>query len=245
MQSVIGSIDKFFSQTEIIKIGNKKYAKKKYTKELGIIKWFIIKSLSIPVSIYPFVFNPRERMRREIDFFDNMYRKILVPKVIEVNWDKLYIIREYVEGHILNLRHDVKTWSEVGTTLHKVHNEDYSLGDSKVTNFLVSKNNTVYIIDAEQAIASSATNHRIWDIIVFLATVIHVYITDIMTAFMVHEEEFKAKIKAFLESYADSGGSEILEKLRRDTKSKMLIHVLIPFPYNLKFLRIIKDAAHR
>lgn len=242
MQGIIDSINRFFGQVEIVEVGGRVYVKKKYTKELGVIKWFIIKSLSIPVNMYPFVFSPRERMKRELSFFDYMYGKIKVPRVVEVNWDELYIVREYVNGRMLSLKFNEHIWGLTGSLLYKIHSEDYALGDSKISNFLVSEDeNTVYVIDAEQAIKTSLSIHKKWDIVVLLATLIHIYVADMMTTFVIREEEFRSKIERFLKFYVDSGGVDVLDGIRKDVKSKTLVHLLIPFPYNVKILKIINQ----
>lgn len=235
------TIDKFFSQTEIIEINGKKYVKKRYTKELGIVKWFIIKSLSIPVNMYPFVFNPRERLCREVSFFDYMKDRVFVPRVVETNYEKLYIVREYIEGKILDVTSNENLWKNVGRTLGKIHVEGYSLGDSKITNFLLSENNRIYIIDAEQAIPSDQENHRLWDIVVFLSTMTYKSIMTMITSTTTMANELDTKIKDLLVFYGETAGMDILDKLRKDVKTKILIHMLIPFPYNIRIMKMLDE----
>lgn len=241
-QTFLHSIDKFFGQIEVVKVGNRLFVRKKYTKELGIIKWFIIKSLSIPVKTFPFAFSPRERMRREIGFFDAMKAIVNTPKIIEVNWDELYTVREYIEGElpIVNSPHNL--WEDIGQTLARVHNTGFALGDSKITNFIKSSTRGIYIIDGEQAIETENSIHRVWDLIVLVTTCIHTHILTAMSTFTWGEKKVFNNIKVMLRAYSDSGCHKILEIIREDSRAKILVHMLVPFPYNLRFLRIVRSV---
>ena len=62
------SIDKLISQAEVITFEGRKAIKKVFTSEVGIIKWLPLALLLRPV--YPFTLDPRERFKRELNFFN-------------------------------------------------------------------------------------------------------------------------------------------------------------------------------
>lgn len=154
-------IDRLISQSEIVVIDGKKYVKKRYFKEVGIIKW-------IPPTIlfrvnYPFTLSPRERFKRELDFMTYGWRGFVrTPKLVSTDDEKLEILREYIEGNVINYLRDSKS---LGRALALIHMRGWALGDVKPTNFLVDESSAhVYVIDAEQSVRTDDLTHKAWDV---------------------------------------------------------------------------------
>ncbi|MGC8675398.1 MAG: hypothetical protein ACP5SL_03275, partial [Fervidicoccus sp.] len=93
--SFLWQLASFFEQSEVREENGKKIVVKNYIKPNGLIKWFL---LNIPIVwfFYQFTVDPLERMKREVNFFESYSGEVLVPKIIEKNFEKYYIKREYI-----------------------------------------------------------------------------------------------------------------------------------------------------
>lgn len=156
------------SQSTIIEINGKKYVKKSYGEIAGITKWVIVNFPFIQL-LYPFETDPWKRMIREYSFFINPPRTVKTPKILEYNPNELVLIREYIGGREPSLNGEDAVM--LGEKLADIHNEDYCLGDTKPSNFILL-NNEVYVIDAEQSIKECYEDaYKIWDTLFHLLAV--------------------------------------------------------------------------
>ncbi|HEW63559.1 hypothetical protein IOK49_05965 [Fervidicoccus fontis] len=146
--SFLWQLASFFEQSEVREENGKKIVVKNYIKPNGLIKWFL---LNIPIVwfFYQFTVDPLERMKREVNFFESYSGEVLVPKIIEKNFEKYYIKREYIDGRVPNLKSQEDLY-RVGVALGNIHNKDFCLGDTRPQNFLIL-NEHMAIIDAEQS----------------------------------------------------------------------------------------------
>ena len=234
-------LDDILKQTTIEERDGRKVVIKIYRKETGIVKWFIIKSLSLPLQLYPFTFMARERMRREIDFFQSRPGGVLTPEIYDVNWSELYIVREYVEGEWFNYKDKAEVYRDVAKTIARIHESGYALGDSKFTNFLRSSKG-IYVVDAEQSIPSRDKNHMAWDLLVLLITLYHIVITN--KPFII-PKEFLNKMKEFLKTYIEEYDLEPVEKVIKNVKLRTVIHVLLPPLQGYWFVKVFKDLQKK
>lgn len=220
------NLDQLIAQTEIITINKKKYVRKKFSSEIGFLKW-------LPPSIvfrssYPFAMNARERLLREVSFFKaKIWSYVQVPNVIAVDEDNLVIIREFVEGSYLDYKKEGKS---LGRILGEIHKKGYVMGDVKPTNFIL--NNRPYIIDAEQAVQNTDPALRSWDLIltIFFASF----------SFLMDRKSFRNFLTQFLNEYLNSGGDAeaVAEML---TLKNSGIAMIIPLPHLVIAAEIIEQ----
>ncbi len=197
-------IDRLISQSEIVVIDGRKYVRKRYLKEVGIIKW-IPPTILFRVS-YPFTLSPRERFKRELNFMTYGWQGFVrTPKPVHIDEENLEILREYVEGSVINYLRDSEP---LGRALALIHGEGWALGDVKPTNFLVNKDSThVYVIDAEQSVRTNDLTHKAWDITLTAFFASYAYLSD-LTA-------YEAFLQEFLREYVRGweGGIAVLREL--------------------------------
>lgn len=148
-----------FEQSTVVLKDGKKVVIKRFS-DISSVKWFI----SIPFRpFYPFALSASERLKREYTFFNSSHELVRTPKVYSVNWKDKVLEREFVEGEPL-AKFDVETSCRVlAKTLATLHREGWCLGDTKLTNIIIS-NGEIYVIDGEQAIRSNNELYIVWDI---------------------------------------------------------------------------------
>lgn len=239
MSRIIDFIDRLLSQSRIMEKNGVKVVIKKYDRESGFIKWITVKTASLMVPIYPYTFSPRERMRREVEFFTRRPGNVNVPKILEVNNDKLYIVREYVDGEVFSPTFKPDYWSLLAEALYRIHRDNYVMGDSKYTNFMIKDRSQVYVIDAEQAIYSEEEIHRAWDILVFLVTTYYP-----LLMYTIDPWNHKG-VRKFIEGYANLGGVDTLDTLTSEIRLKTIANVLLPFPQGYLVFKTIRDIIRR
>ncbi len=223
-------IEKLISQAEIIEHEGRKAVKKVFTREIGIIKWLPPTLLFRP--IYPFTLDPRERFERELNFLNlgasGRWETFTTPKILSADSDSLTIIREYIDGTLINYKRDIGLLS---SALTEIHLKNYVLGDVKPTNFIVY-NGTLYIIDAEQAIESRSIEHRAWDLALNIFFMSYMVLWDLPV--------FKDLVRRFLENYLSNGGSS--ESVKNITSVKLSsISLLMPLPHLVALVRVIEE----
>lgn len=220
---LITLLDRIVSQSEVVERLGVKYVLKKFTGETSL-KWFPLSTFL--GFVYPFTYDPLERLERELSFFSKKWG-FKTPKIVEVDKENRRILREYVEGRVLDIDTDAV---KLGKVLGEVHKEGWALGDVKLTNFLVGDDNSVYVIDAEQAISGAETQHMAWDLYLALLMVSYVYIKS--------PSRFEEFLKDFLSSH-DSvcNCKEIYEGFNTPKLQSLLI--LLPPSHLLKLAKII------
>lgn len=222
-------LDKIISQSEIVTVNGVKYVRKRYAKEVGIMKW--LPPVLFLKPIYPFTLEPKERLQREVKFFSMSWRSFHVPKILKYDINKLEILREYIAGDVINYKsiNDVETLAKVYA---EVHSTGYSLGDVKPTNFLKDEKGNIYVIDAEQAVKSEGVDAKSWDLIATVLLSSYTYIAN-MTG-------FKNFLKSFLKGYLDNGGSDkALTNMMSQRFSGLII--LIPLPHLVTIIEVLES----
>ncbi|MEM1625702.1 MAG: serine/threonine protein kinase [Sulfolobaceae archaeon] len=181
----------------------------KYYDTLMSIKWYFIVSA---FKVYPFVSSPKERMKRELNFMTyNWKDKIFVPKIIDFDFEKFILYREYIDGRELK---DQEDYELLGSSLSVIHNNNFVLGDTKISNFLIDKYNKkkLYVIDAEQSLQLDSPKYRSWDLLVLLFFIAVENIYDI--------KRFENISKVILDAYEPT--PEIVKGIF-DTKNTFLL----------------------
>lgn len=211
-------LDRLISQSEVVDVGGGKVVKKRFVKEVGVIKW-------LPPTIllrgtYPFTLNPKERFSRELDFFTNeVWEGVKVPEVIAADEEVLEIVREYVDGKPLDYRVNADL---IARTLAEIHCRGRALGDVKPTNFLVTGEGTLYVIDAEQSVRTTDRAHWAWDIALTMFFASYANLTDL--------GGFRRFVSRFVKSYVASGGLvETFDEILTPRFSPLTL--LMPLPH--------------
>ncbi len=191
--SSVPNMDKLISQTEVIERNGRKLVVKKFTKEIGLIKW--IPPAVIFRATYPFTLLAKERFRREVRFLTSPWVRFKTPKLIEAREEEPTIVREYVEGEILNYKKDSPL---LAAALAEIHMKGWALGDVKPTNFIVSRGGELYVIDAEQAVDTGNTSHMSWDLMLTAFFAAYTYFFDL--------EGYRKVLRGFFKAYLSQGG---------------------------------------
>jgi tRNA A-37 threonylcarbamoyl transferase component Bud32 len=236
-------VENIVKQSEILDINGSMYVYKKYSKEPGLIKWFLIKTANLIVQAYPFTINPRRRMIREVTFMDDHEKQVRTPKIILKDWITNSIVREYIVGKVFDPLMNEKEYENIGKVLAETHNSEYVLGDTKYTNFMKS-DNEYYIIDAEQAVKTTNKAYMYWDIFVFTTTIIY----GILFKKPIIDPSFiKERITSLINSYIDKINYEYQEILSYINKInyKSLIYMLLPYPYNTIYIKTLKQLLKK
>jgi Kae1-associated kinase Bud32 len=146
-----------------------------------------------------------------------------VPKIFYVSNPERLIFMEYIEGknlshiikHIAAEPEKTKTQQElrhietVGELFAKIHSHGMTLGDTKPENIIVNKNNTLYLIDFEQAIQDG---DKTWDIAVFL------YYAGHYIQLLQNDGTAEAITEAFIKGYIKGGGE--IKNIKKITSPK-------------------------
>jgi tRNA A-37 threonylcarbamoyl transferase component Bud32 len=198
-------ISTLLDQTDVKLVDGNKVAVKHYTKPSGLIKWLILNFPPIPF-YYPLTLDPEERMKREIAFFNSEIVGVFRPKIYKINWEKIFMEREYIEGREISLE-SIEDIEALGRTISKIHSASFCLGDTKPENFIVS-NEKVYVIDAEQSLERCPKKKYIgWDI---MLTALFIFWSNPLAT----PQEYSSKFSTFLQGYRDEGGDLSWEILK-------------------------------
>lgn len=141
------------SQVLIQEERDRKIIKKKYNG-FNSYKWILSPLFQL---FYPFAALSKSRLERELEFL-NSNNDIKKPKVYSFDLSNKELNREYVDGKV-----DYCEGSKLGKLFSDIHKEGYSLGDSKLDNFICNSEGA-YIIDSEQAIKTNKERYRYWDV---------------------------------------------------------------------------------
>jgi tRNA A-37 threonylcarbamoyl transferase component Bud32 len=191
----IEGLDSLVAQSEVREEGGVRVVVKRFTKEVGLLKW-LPPAVFLRAS-YPYALSPRERFGREVRFMTFQgWEGFRVPRVLSFDEEELVIVREYVDGRYLDCG-GLEDVVRLGSVLAESHRKGFSLGDVKPTNFLVSGGST-YVIDAEQS-TQFREELGSWDIAVATFFIALLNIARV--------REFGEYYAAFSEAYVGGGGS--------------------------------------
>lgn len=240
MLNLLEYLDDFSRQIEIYEMHNRKLVVKNYRKETGILKWLLVNASNLTINIYPFAFQPSKRIEREVFFHRKGPQCFKKPALYVADFMSLRIIREFVEGVPFPKAESEENFFKLGVCLSKLHGEKWALGDSKISNFILSEN-SIYLIDSEQATCSEEIRHYAWDLIVLASTIVFFSLEHMVYG----KKDLKKIIRAAIEGYSAGGGVEaknILETLEKPSL-KTITFILIPYPYNKMFLSIWREVS--
>lgn len=238
-RGIIEILEDFLKQSKILYINDQPFIYKQYSREHGLVKWFFIKAANLFVQAYPFTLEPKNRMIRETTFMEDNAKPIKTPRIIVKDWISTSVVREYLEGTHFNPYFDRDEYYVLGEVIAKIHSYGYVMGDTKYTNFL-KIHSQYYVIDAEQAIRTNSYNYMYWDIFVFLTTTMYRVMTDnpLKGTDIIYD-----RINSFLNGYVSSIEYDYHAILSNVNKLnyKAIIYVLLPYPYNMLFIKAIKQ----
>ena len=122
------------------------------------LKWWVVPLITN--IFYPMTGSPESRLERELKLYNEKIDGVNLPKIINCNKDSLTLEREYIEG-----RAPYKETKLLGDLLYHIHSHGYVLGDTKIDNFILNKEDKkVYLVDLEQIYKSDDDRLRAWDI---------------------------------------------------------------------------------
>jgi tRNA A-37 threonylcarbamoyl transferase component Bud32 len=190
-------------------VGKKKVIVKRF-KDWSGLKWF-------PLNIWSrgtvsFAVAGQSRLERECATSELLLREgFNVPRVLHVSNTERLVFMEFVEGENLSnsikriaaseteksVAKELSTIARVGEILAQVHSLNVALGDTKPENVIVNPNETIYLLDFEQA---SRRGDKAWDVAEFLYYSGH-YLQPLPS-------DWKAEsiTKAFISGYLKGGG---------------------------------------
>ncbi|MCL2288504.1 MAG: hypothetical protein FWC33_04955 [Candidatus Bathyarchaeota archaeon] len=191
-------------------------------RELSNFKWFPLTLWTLGTRTY--AISGKTRLAKECATSEFLrLRGFNVPKILYVSTPERLVFMEYIEGK--NLSHSIKRLAReygnkksettlsnietVGELFAKVHSYGMTLGDTKPENVIVGKNDTVYLLDFEQA---TQDGDKTWDIAVFLYYTGH-YLRPVQD-----HEVAKAITEAFIKGYLRVGGQ--LKTIKKSTSPK-------------------------
>ncbi len=240
VKSFLDMLDDFLSQSRMLQVDNEKYIWKTYSKEVGVFKWLAISTAGRIVKTYPFSSSPKERMRREVGFLRKNIKGVLKPRLIIADWKHYSIIREYIEGTVVDPTKPT-TYNEIAKIIAKIHMNGVVMGDTKYFNFLESGDGGIFVIDAEQAIESSEPKYMAWDLVVFLITATY-RLVNIQS--ILRMKQYRGLVESFLKSYS----TEVIEYRRVFSEFKRLnigntIALLLPPPFNAYLIKTLLDSS--
>ncbi len=165
----------FFSSAVLYTIqhpdGETKFVAKKF-QDFWSFKWVVANIMTVTAK--QFESKPLLRLAREYKGTINIRNAgALAPRIILVAPDEKVIVKEFVEGENLEpltrsaMRGDVSASAKVRSfaeVLGRIHSMNFSLGDTKPSNFLINKAG-VNIVDLEQ---SEERGEQPWDIVEYL-----------------------------------------------------------------------------
>ena len=171
------------SQASIVKEGNLIKILKKYNG-IKSSKWTLFSFMRI---FYPFATFSKGRLERELDFLqaENDIKK---PKIYNFDIENRKIYKEYIDGEIDNC-----DGSSIGRTMSDIHRNGYTLGDSKLGNFICRDSNA-YVIDAEQARYGGEKKYMYWDVSLLILSAAYRNYS--------YTKSFKSFITGFSKNYA-------------------------------------------
>ncbi|MEM0249425.1 MAG: serine/threonine protein kinase, partial [Desulfurococcaceae archaeon] len=230
--NLVNVLDTLSKQSRLVVVDGKMYVVKDYASEIGLLKWYIVTLSNIAMGIYPFKFEPVERLKREVSFMRRAFKCFHRPELLLVDYGRVKIVREFVKGKVYNYNAPCSVHFELGRGMGSCHESGWVLGDTKISNF-VYQGDRVYIVDAEQAINEYNPEYAAWDLLVLASTLfMEGYVKALNTDMSGRVIEFI--LKGYLEGNGD--GINVLKTLRT-SDFKALLYLLVPFPLNYLFAK--------
>jgi tRNA A-37 threonylcarbamoyl transferase component Bud32 len=204
----IGNILNDVYSLTLTKEGNEqKFVVKRYI-DLSNLKW-------LPLTLWAFgttTFSVLGRSRLEKEYTINNFlqsKGFSVPKIFYISHQKRLIFEEFIEGENLvkvvkrmfspnKTKTDIELIKEAGRKVAKAHSLGVSLGDCKPENFIVTKDDIVFL-DLEQA---TRNGNQTWDIAEFL------YYSGHYSPAIANPEAATTIAKIFIEGYLEAGGKK-------------------------------------
>lgn len=239
MKNLFESLKGVHFQVKIIDLGGLRLVVKEYGREPGVLKWAFIKASTLPFQMYPFETSPFNRLTREVKAFKSL-RGFMTPRVILVDYRDILLVREFVNGSNDSQILDQHV-EELGLALSIVHNQGFSLGDSKVDNIVFNpETEKWFIIDGEQVVESATPQTMIWDLLLFLSSYLLLTIERSPRRLL----DFRRRMLLFLNSYLENiGARKDLSNAARTSQVKLISSLMLPYPYSRVFLETIRASS--
>ena len=183
---------------------------KRYVDRSGF-KWFPLTLWSFGAR--SFSVSAQARLAKECAINELLRSKGFdVPKILHVSNAQRLVFMEFIDGEGLdeavkkianakkyeNVEPELAKINKGGEILAKVHSHDIVLGDTKPENMLVRADDSIYLIDFEQA---AQNGDKAWDVAVFLYYSGH-YIQPLNNG----NVKAESLAKAFISGYLKGGG---------------------------------------
>ncbi len=174
-------------------------------------KWLAASIIGIPATHV--ITNPGQRLANEYVFTIKLSNMgFCVPKIKAVILDNYMVVKEYLGGISLSKIVDRVLedptvrgkFIELGRLIASIHNNGISIGDSKLSNFVLVKDSQICIVDLEQ-MRYGSIREKAWDI----AEAIY---------FLALEKQFKDQgtiiecAKLIIQGYASKGDLQVLRE---------------------------------
>ena len=182
----------------------------KHFADIRAMKWALVNVWS--ARSHRFSTSPQSRMHREYAATVALRaRGVAVPKILGAVLDDKVLVKEYIEGERLSdivqavltgRSDDTHTVERFGEAMAAVHMAGYSLGDSKATNVIVTKDGHMYFTDLEQA---SEGGDQAWDLATF---------AYYQAKLSLKEAGMRKVADAFLAGYRRKNGTENIVKVK-------------------------------
>jgi Kae1-associated kinase Bud32 len=191
--------------------GGKTRAVAKRYKDWSGFKWFPLTLWSFGAR--SFSVSAQARLAKECAINELLRSEgFNVPKILHVSNAQRLVFMEFIDGEGLdeavkrianaerykNVETELAKINKAGEILAKVHSHDIVLGDTKPENMLVKADDSIYLIDFEQA---AQKGDKAWDVAVFLYFCGH-YIQPLNNG----KAKAESLAKAFISGYLKGGG---------------------------------------
>jgi Kae1-associated kinase Bud32 len=171
----------FLNDVYLIKVESKSDKKRflvKRFKDWSGFKWFPLNLWVLGTRTFAVL--GKARLERECAISELLRNAgFNVPKVLHVSHNERLVFMEYIEGENLSnaikrianpsssgdTSRDLEKLTRVGELLARVHSLNVALGDTKPENVIVDPNDSLYLLDFEQA---SHGGDKSWDVAEFL-----------------------------------------------------------------------------
>jgi len=214
-------------------------------KDWSGFKWFPLTLWSFGAR--SFAVSGQARLAKECAISEVLHSEgFNVPKILHVSNVERIVFMEYIDGE--NLSEAIKRFAtstdslttenvlakikKVGEILAQVHSHNVSLGDTKPDNVLIKQDDTIFLIDFEQA---TQDGDKAWDIAVFLYYSGH-YLQPFYS-----NVKAESVAKAFIDGYLKGGGNVLNVRKAGAPKYTRVFSIFTPPPT----MRAISDICKK